>query len=219
STAQPSASPSERPVSSASPSSRPVPSRSAVPTRRSADDAGPNLTVLMWVFAGLAVVCAAGSIPAALRARRRRRRWRVITARGGGAVGAAWSEVRDTARDLGLGAPVTETPRVFAERIAAWCHGAPGAPGCGGDQREESGSADGVADGLTRLLAAVEAMAFAGQDAGDVDADGVRAIVQRLKTVVTRRRRIRAAIWPISLVRALWMRRAGLWPPPHKGNY
>jgi transglutaminase-like putative cysteine protease len=215
----PSASPSSRPTPSATPSSRPVPSRSTVPARRSTDDAGPDLTLLMWVAVGLAAVAAAGAIPAMARARRRRRRWRLVEAGGAGAIGAAWTEVRDTARDLGLGAPVTETPRAFAERIATWWDWADAAGERGAGGHGEPHERDAAREALTDLLGAVEAVAFAGHRGGEVSKDAGRAIVQRLRGVVTRRRRVRAAIMPISLVRALWARRAGAWPPPDKGNY
>ncbi|MDR1426900.1 MAG: transglutaminaseTgpA domain-containing protein, partial [Bifidobacteriaceae bacterium] len=113
---RPTASSSARPTPSASPS----PSRSASRPAPLVDDAGPNPMWPAWTAVGLGLAAALGSVAGVWRGRRRARRFREIAAGGPGAVWAAWAEVRDTARDLGLGAPATETPKALAERLNRW---------------------------------------------------------------------------------------------------
>jgi len=105
--------------------------------------------------------------PAVLRRLRRRNRLRRLTDEWGGAA-VAWSELRDTARDLGWSVPVTETPRVFAGRIAQAVAGTDGEPAMGRlltvRERDAFGPpsravAVGLADDLQRVISAFEAQA------------------------------------------------------------
>src|SRR6185437_11558490 len=59
-----------------------------------------------------------------------------------GGASLVWDELRDTVRDLGWTAPPTETPRVFAGRIAAAVVGTP------------------AEEGVMRLLAELERDAY-----------------------------------------------------------
>lgn len=105
--------------------------------------------------------------PAVLRRLRRRNRLRRLTDEWGGAA-VAWSELRDTARDLGWSVPVTETPRVFAGRIAQAVAGTDGEPAMARlltvRERDAFGPpsravAVGLADDLQRVISAFEAQA------------------------------------------------------------
>jgi transglutaminase-like putative cysteine protease len=125
--------------------------------------------------------------PALLRRLRRRNRLRRLTDEWGGAA-IAWSELRDTARDLGWAVPDTETPRAFAGRISEAVAGTPGEPAIGRllnvRERDAFGPptravAVGLADDLQRVLTALEAQAGWGM-------------------------RAKAALIPVSLIPAGW---------------
>jgi hypothetical protein len=117
---------------------------------------------------GIAVLVIAVLLtPAVLRRLRRRNRLRRLTDEWGGAA-VAWSELRDTARDLGWSVTDTETPRAFAQRISQAVAGTPGQPAMARllDVRERDAFgppsravAVGLADDLQRVLAALEAQA------------------------------------------------------------
>lgn len=70
-----------------------------------------------WSSLGIAaaVVVLAAASPATVRRARRSARWR----RGENSAEPLWSELSDTARDLGIGVTSTETPRAFAARLRA----------------------------------------------------------------------------------------------------
>jgi transglutaminase-like putative cysteine protease len=195
--APPSASPSPGASRSANPS--PSPSRSAGAAGRPGDDAGTGVEWQVWPVLAAAAVLAALVSAGAARGLRRRRRWRAMAGGGIPAAGAAWAEVRDTAADLGLGAPVTQTPRVVAERLAV--------------HYEASGvtdpEPDRVREALGKITETVEAAAYA-PDLGDPPRrEDVRLILRGLRRAVRRRRRFAACVFPISLVRGLiWNRRA-----------
>lgn len=125
--------------------------------------------------------------PAVLRRVRRRNRLRRLSEEWGGAS-VAWDELRDTARDLGWSVPTTETPRVFAGRIAAAVAGTPGEDAVARllsiRERDAYGpptraTAVGLGDDLERVLTALEAQAGAAL-------------------------RMKAALIPVSLIPAGW---------------
>ena len=125
--------------------------------------------------------------PAVLRRMRRRARMRRLGESWGGAS-IVWDELRDTARDLGWSAPDTETPRVFARRIAAAVAGTPG---------EEA---------VLRLLDVRERDAF-GPPTRAVAvglADDLRLVIDALEAQAGRGVRLKAALIPVSLLPAGW---------------
>ncbi|SDH29694.1 Transglutaminase-like superfamily protein [Leifsonia sp. 98AMF] len=106
-------------------------------------------------------------IPAVWRRMRRRRRLRELTDEWGGAS-LVWDELRDTVRDLGWTAPPTETPRVFAGRVATAVAGTPAEDAVlrllGELERDAYGPptrrwAGGLSDDLETVLSALEAQA------------------------------------------------------------
>jgi transglutaminase-like putative cysteine protease len=160
----PSSSPSASSSPSSSPTARPS-ARSSAAARgpRGTHDAGVDLTEFYWLAVLLGAAVALGTVPGLVRARRRSGRLAVLDGGGPRAVGAGWAEVRDTARDLGLGAPVTETPAAFAARLERWWSLA----GAGPPVSEAE-----VRARLAKLTGAVERQAFAGEPA--VGAGGAR---------------------------------------------
>lgn len=91
------------------------------PGRGLAGDAGDPLAVAgqWWLRGGVFALFVAALllVPAAVRTGHRRTRLRRIR-RGERPADAAWDEFSATARDLGIGGDRSETPRVFAERVA-----------------------------------------------------------------------------------------------------
>jgi transglutaminase-like putative cysteine protease len=138
--------------------------------------------------AGVALLIVAVLLtPALLRRMRRRARLRRLSESWGGAA-TVWDELRDTARDLGWSAPDTETPRVFARRIAAAVAGTPG---------EEA---------VMRLLDVRERDAF-GPPTRAVAvglADDLRLVIDALEAQAGRGVRLKAALIPVSLLPAGW---------------
>ncbi len=138
--------------------------------------------------AGVALLIVAVLLtPAVLRRMRRRARLRRLSESWGGAA-IVWDELRDTARDLGWSAPDTETPRVFARRIAAAVAGTPG---------EEA---------VMRLLDVRERDAF-GPPTRAVAvglADDLRLVIDALEAQAGRGVRLKAALIPVSLLPAGW---------------
>ncbi|ANF30431.1 hypothetical protein A0130_00905 [Leifsonia xyli] len=126
-------------------------------------------------------------IPAVWRRLRRRRRLHELNDEWGGAT-LVWDELRDTVRDLGWSAPPTETPRVFAGRIAAAVAGTPGE------------------DAVARLLAALERSAYGPPTrrwAGGL-ADDLTAVVSALEAQAGAALRVKALLLPVSLLPAGW---------------
>jgi len=126
-------------------------------------------------------------IPAVWRRLRRRRRLHELNDEWGGAT-LVWDELRDTVRDLGWSAPPTETPRVFAGRIAAAVAGTPGD------------------DAVARLLAALERSAYGPPTrrwAGGL-ADDLTAVVAALEAQAGAALRVKALLLPVSLLPAGW---------------
>lgn len=146
----------------------------------------PLQPVLSGVGVALLVV-AVLLTPAVLRRMRRRARLRRLGESWGGAS-VVWDELRDTARDLGWSAPDTETPRVFAQRIAAAVAGTP---------------AEGA---VLRLLDVRERDAF-GPPTRAVAvglADDLRLVIDGLEAQAGRGLRLKAALIPVSLLPAGW---------------
>lgn len=145
---------------------------------------------LQPVLSGLGVVVLILAVlltPAALRRARRRARLRRLGESWGGAS-LVWDELRDTARDLGWSAPETETPRVFARRVAAAVAGTPGEAA------------------VLRLLDVRERDAF-GPPTRAVAvglADDLRLVLGSLEAQAGRGVRLRAALIPVSLLPAGW---------------
>jgi hypothetical protein len=151
---------------------------------------------------GAAALFLALTVPGAARALRRRRRLGRAAAGGAAGLAAAWSEVVDSARDLHLGAPPTETPRALANRLTpAW--------------------APGPRTALNRLVTAVELASFAdgggvlsGWDAaGWAGGDSIDVIVREMREGETRRRRAAARLFPASLLARRAARQPALGPP------
>jgi len=109
-----------------------------------------------------------------------RRRWRL---RGAGTADPPWREVEDTARDLGMDVPRTQTARTFAQHLSA-------RPGVDGEA-------------LTRLRALVEQSRYsrADADASAAAADGA-IVVHSLLAGASRAERWRARLLPRSLTAA-----------------
>ncbi|WP_158863649.1 transglutaminase family protein [Leifsonia sp. AG29] len=126
-------------------------------------------------------------VPAFLRQARRRTRLRRLGESWGGAA-LVWDELRDTARDLGWAAPPTETPRVFARRIAAAVAGTPGEAA------------------VLRLLDVRERDSY-GPPTRAVAVglpDDLRRVLGALEQASGRAARLKALLLPVSLLPAGW---------------
>ena len=185
---------------------------SAAPTERpdSGGDASPVAArgIDLWpLSATVLIVLALAAAPAAAGWTRRR----VQRARGG--VGGAWRGVQDTAIDLGIAVPLSESPRAFGARLIAQ-HGAPSAetnhlvgvmerlsyaPAAGGPG---SGAAAGPGATGTRRAAAADDRT--GIRAGASPAAGAfadaEAIRRGMLAAADPRERLRAVALPRSLV-------------------
>jgi transglutaminase-like putative cysteine protease len=119
-------------------------------------------------------------LPLFVRTGRRSRRFRSV--RASGTALDAWSEVRDTATDLRIGASESETPRAFATRLS------------------ERMTPAGI-DALARLLAGMESQAYAdGTARVAVTAADLRAVVVALRDHATLPLRWRARFVPSSVI-------------------
>ncbi|WP_431220966.1 transglutaminaseTgpA domain-containing protein [Leifsonia xyli] len=157
------------------------PAGSATPTAQSA--AQPLATGIGVGILAVAVLL----VPAVWRRMRRRRRLRELTDEWGGAS-LVWDELRDTVRDLGWAAPPTETPRVFAGRIAAAVAGTP------------------AEDAVMRLLGELERDAYGPPTrrwAGGLS-DDLESVLAALGAQAGTALRIKAALLPVSLLPAGW---------------
>jgi transglutaminase-like putative cysteine protease len=126
-------------------------------------------------LAALAVIALALVAPGVWRAvrRSRRRRSRDPVER--------WREVRDTARDLGLPAETTRTPRALA---ALW-----------------SAAVTDLDASLAPVLDAVEKRAFTARGAGeDQEPPAIREVLHRMRDAVPWWRRAAAVVAPVSLL-------------------
>ena len=170
----------------ATPTPEPVVTPSAAPVapdaadRGSASAAGPRIgtgpLIAIGVLLGLLLLAL---VPFAVRRVLRAVNLSRSQKRVGGAA-AAWNEVRDTARDHGWRAPPTETVRDFADRL-------------------ELVLMD-TSDPIVRLRDAIEEDAYSQFRGALVRQDDLRAVLQSISRSVNRRERLRAALWPPSLV-------------------
>ncbi|MEO6472158.1 MAG: DUF3488 and transglutaminase-like domain-containing protein, partial [Aeromicrobium sp.] len=154
------------------------PDRSLIDNSRSrASDKGPASRSGSIVLAGLALLLI---LPFGLR--RVQRMWRLRGPRP--SASRLWTELEFTARDYGVFVTVSETPRAFAKELSA-------RPGMNGEA-------------LTGLLGAVERERFGPPAMDGVDAAAAQpdfAMVMRsLRVGGTRRQRLRAVIFPRSLL-------------------
>ncbi|MFS0886273.1 DUF3488 and DUF4129 domain-containing transglutaminase family protein [Aeromicrobium sp. 179-A 4D2 NHS] len=123
----------------------------------------------------LMAVAVLGAVPGIVRQVRRRRRWSA----GSGSTEPLWSEVSDTARDLGIEPDRSETPRGFARRL-------------------EDHGVD--ADALRLLVTEVERDRYAG-GATAPRLDEARKVVDSLQAAQRPRVRWLARVMPRSLLR------------------
>ncbi|GGR59145.1 transglutaminase family protein [Nocardioides luteus] len=172
----------EAPVPSAGTSVAPVPNR---PQREAPDtpevtDTADEESNAGAVWAGVGIVALLGAValaaPAVIRRRRRR-------ARLGGDVEAAWTELGDTAIDLGLPWSGTRSPREEAGILSPHLQG-----------REPMLA-------LQRIVAAVERDRYAEHGAGAAVGEDVRLVSAALREHADKSSRRRARLWPASIFR------------------
>ncbi|MCL2787348.1 MAG: DUF3488 and transglutaminase-like domain-containing protein [Micrococcales bacterium] len=163
---------------------RPSPSASGAPGGGTGNAGNGFLAGLAWAGLFIAGVAALASTPATIRLARRRRR--LGRAGHDGWLAAAWREVGDSARDLGLEGGNLSTPRELAERL---------------DQLFTPGAGTAKA-ALARLIRAVEDVSFA-PPPPDTTLLPARAEIVTILTAMhdgaTRRRRWQARMLPTSL--------------------
>ncbi len=184
------------PGATAVPTDTPSPTESSTPTRRPTDPATQQARTEQTEtdstaaagrtagWAGIAVLVVLLLLaPAGVRALRRRRRLRRLSE--GGPPALAWTELLDTARDLGRGADPAETPRAFAARLG-------------------TGLPEQARGDLEAVLLAVERATF-GPAAGAGAPDGelaarTRRIIEGLERSSAPARRFAARMLPSSLL-------------------
>nr|WP_239522171.1 transglutaminase domain-containing protein [Geodermatophilus sabuli] len=153
-------------------------------------------------------VAALGAVPAGLRALQRRRR----LADGGAA--ALWDELSATALDLGLRGDPAQTPRQVADQLAE----AVGA-GRGGAHRSGSQQPTGApADAVRRLARAEETASYARPGSAPPAGPELRAALatarRGLLAGAPRGTRLRALLWPPSLLATVRTAVTRSWRPP-----
>lgn len=172
----------EAPVPSADTSVAPVPSRPQreAPETPEVADTGTEESNAGAVWTGLGIVALIGLVvlaaPAVIRRRRR-------TARLAGDAEAGWTELGDTAIDLGLTWDGTRSPREESARLAPHL------------QTREPMQA------LQRIVAAVERNRYAEHRGTAAVGDDVRLVSATLREHADRRARRRARLWPASVFR------------------
>jgi len=195
------------------PEQRPEESRSAAPSESAstpavvaADSDDPGVPGRVLLVAGaivLAVLLLAA--PMLARARVRRRRLAALSRDASadadpldphGAILGGWTEVLDTARDLGHPAPEAETPRGTAERLLAVL-AAPARPDA------EPATAEAAREALPRLARTAERLLYSAAPPTREPGMGedVRAVSRGLIAAAGRGRRLRARVLPPSLRR------------------
>lgn len=126
--------------------------------------------------------------------RRRQRSVRLSKLRQGeGGASSAWNEVRATALDLGLAAPLTETPRAFARRLRETWQ----------STQVEPETVEAASLALAELVESVERERFGPPEFGWTDpvlADDVVTVLAALGASAGFARRMRATLVPVSLV-------------------
>jgi hypothetical protein len=165
------------------------------------------VTPVISVGAGLLALLLLGSLPWLVRRRRRRR---ALT---DGGAAALWDELQAIARDLGIPEQPSATPRQTARRLAERVRGAaPGtesgaATGAGpGSRVRRPDSADAAVEGIRRLALAEEAASYARPGAAASTsplAPALRSAHRGLLHAAPRRTRVRATLWPASVMSGL----------------
>jgi hypothetical protein len=183
----------------AGPSARTDRADGGVPTAQlGQDDDGP-LTQVLLVLGATLLAAAVVAAPAGARMVQRRRR--VAT----GTAGALWDEVTATAHDAGVAMQPAWTPRQAARELAAVMRKDGGSPA----------EADAGADAVRRLALAEEAASYGPASEGEVPPELPAALGptrRALLAAAPRRGRLRARLWPPSLVAgarsdaAAWLR-------------
>jgi transglutaminase-like putative cysteine protease len=181
--------------------STPVPTQTQstpLPTDRTAGSAGSTPTdsgigaaSVLGAVGIVIVILALLAVPGLIRLGRRASRLRRL--RGGrGAPGIAWSEVVDTARDLGMSITLAETPRGIAARLA--------------QELDDETSDSDARVALALILEATERQRFgppdgeASEGSPDVDwAPRLQSILDSLFAASPAAARLRARIAPASL--------------------
>jgi transglutaminase-like putative cysteine protease len=155
--------------------------------------------------AAVLVLLAVAALPGQLRRRRRRQRL------ADGGAGILWDELAATARDLGIPWQAAATPRQTARQLAELIRagtspaGGSGARGDGTRVRRPD-TADAAVDAIRRLALAEEAASYARP--GDAAAPGtltpaLRSARRGLLRAMPRRARLRAELWPASVMSGL----------------
>jgi len=166
----------------------PAPDEEETPQAEAAEAAFPWGTLASAI---LAVVLLVGSLllPRGVRRGRRERRLR-------GGPEAVWTELRDTALDLGIRWPDGRSPRQLRLLLLEHLR-SPGAPGEAGRAAHGSQVAPETAAALDRLVQALERGRYArpGSPVPQVRADAETCLAA-LESGATRRARRRAAWWP-----------------------
>ncbi|GAB3782432.1 DUF3488 and transglutaminase-like domain-containing protein [Nocardioides pacificus] len=204
---EPSAQPSQsqRQAPSQAPSARVAPSDAPVPETAAGSDGDEGLPwgTIMAVGLALVLLTILALLPRGLRRAHRTRRWTA------GDPDSAWTELRASVLDLGLGWPEGLSPRATRDVVARWL--APVAARAteqGADEvplerpRRGPETAPEAAEALDRLTAAVERQRYA-RSGSTVDAASLHRDVDHcvasLTAGVSRSSRTRAAWWPRSV--------------------
>ncbi|MGZ4548235.1 MAG: transglutaminase family protein [Blastococcus sp.] len=170
-----------------------------VPTAGGPQKPSGTLRPLLTAAGVLLLVVAVLSLPAGLRGLQRRRRL------ADGGAGALWDELTATAADLGLRVHPAWTPRRTAAELGAAMGGPDGSGG------------RAAADAALRLALGEEAASYGPRGphpAAPELAGALRTARRGLLTATPRRGRLRAALWPASLVTGVGQRlaaRVGRW--------
>ncbi|MDQ1555122.1 MAG: hypothetical protein QOI02_124 [Actinomycetota bacterium] len=121
-------------------------------------------------------------VPAATREVIRRRRFGAIR-RGECPATQAWTEIAETARDLGYAVSVASTPRDLAEEL------------------EYAAALAGPArDAILLLRAGVEGESFSRAESGEATVDSVQLVLHALRAKSSGSQRVRAALLPVTIV-------------------
>jgi hypothetical protein len=182
----------------AGPSARADRADGAVPSAQLGQDDGGLLPRVLLVLGAVALAAAAVAAPAGARLLQRRRRVAFGTA------GALWDELTASALDVGLRMHPAWTPRQAARELSAVMLRAGGTAGAEG------------ADAARRLALAEEAASYGRADSASARgpahpdlAAALRTTRRALLAAASRRNRLRARLWPASLVTAAQSRTAG----------
>jgi len=149
-----------------------------------AAEATTSLTPVLSAVGVIVFVLLVLAAPAIVRRARRRARFRRLSDDWGSAA-LAWTELVDTARDLGMAVPRTQTPRALAQRLGE------------GWQQQDTLSA------LEALLTAAERERFGPPGAVFYDpsrADDLRVVLEKMLADAGPLARLRAMLVPVSLL-------------------